>query len=139
MRRALIASLFASLVSVSAGAVAQDIGSSVESICCGTECCLIAGECLMRGDTNPEDATQFCDPAPATNRCWSDGSGCVPEPDAGAAPDAGTAPVDAGTPPADAGTSPDDGGCSVAAGSRPGFALGAFGLVAAGLLLRRRR
>lgn len=98
------------------GASAQDVGSRVDEICCGSDCCLIDSECYTSGEASPADACLVCDPSGSntsfTNTCTS--------------PDMG--PGDGG--------GDDDGGCSAAGG--PAGAYG-FALVGVALALFRRR
>jgi MYXO-CTERM domain-containing protein len=131
MRRALFASTFAGLsILASAAAAQEDVGASREAICCGANCCLIGGECFTRGDTNPADDCQECDPS-VSQTAWTDVDGC------GGGSDAG--PTD--PPEVDAGsggdTDPGDGGCSV--GATGSAAPGAILALLAGLAFWRRR
>ncbi|HJL16116.1 MAG TPA: MYXO-CTERM sorting domain-containing protein [Sandaracinaceae bacterium LLY-WYZ-13_1] len=121
MRRALFACALWGAVTFTGTAAAQDdVGASQEGICCGTECCLIGGMCLMRGDANPADDTLECDPS-CSQTAWTPTTGC---------PDAGTGE----DPPDDGG----DDGCSVGPGGSA--APGAVLALLAGLgFVRRRR
>lgn len=127
MRRAIFASTLALLLTAPAAAQDDDVGAAVEAICCGMECCLI-GTCRGRGQVNPDNSCEMCDPSTSQSE-WTAIPGCVP-------PDAGTPPAtDAGstTPPPD-----DGGGCSVGAtGARGPLAL--LSLVGGLALFRRRR
>ena len=126
MHRALFASVLTTLLLAAPLASAQDdVGAAEAPICCGGECCLIGGSCFRRGDTNPADSCQMCDPG-ASQTGWTDMTGCTPT----GGDDAGTG----GTPP-----DPDDGGCSAAPGAGSTGAGIAFGLLALGALVRRRR
>jgi uncharacterized protein (TIGR03382 family) len=103
---------------VATGASAQDVGSRVDEICCGSDCCLIDGECYTSGEASPADACLVCDPS-GSNTTFTDT--CT------TAPDMGSGGGDDG----------DDGGCSAAGGPA-----GAYGFALAGValaLFRRRR
>ena len=108
-------------------AAQEDVGSTTAAVCCGSECCNIDGTCRGRGERNPANMCQECDPG-SSQSSWSPVSGCP------ATADSGTA--DTGT-----GGGDDGGGCSASslsteAAATP-FALGAlFGLA---LFVRRRR
>ncbi|MAQ16462.1 MAG: hypothetical protein CMN30_16925 [Sandaracinus sp.] len=106
---ALALGLFAS------GAAAQeDVGSQVDAICCGGNCCLIDGDCFTSGEANPADSCLSCDPS-GSQTAWTNTCGSA---------DAGTTPAD----------DDDDDGC--AAGGRAGYGAGLVGLA---LFFRRRR
>jgi len=105
-------------LSMTAGAAsAQDVGSRVDEICCGGDCCLIEGTCYTSGEASAADACLVCDPSGSntsfTNTCST--------------PDAGGG---------DGGDDGDDGGCSAAGG--PSGAYG-FALIGAALAFARRR
>ncbi|MBO6935553.1 MAG: hypothetical protein JJ863_11280 [Deltaproteobacteria bacterium] len=95
----------------------EDVGSQVDQICCGSNCCLIGGTCFTSGEASPDDACMVCDPSGSntsfTNTCGS--------------PDMGGG---------DGGDDGDDGGCSAAGG--PAGAYG-FALIGAALAFVRRR
>ena len=127
--------LFAGSLFAVSGARADDpdIGVSRQAICCGTSCCLIDGVCLSRGETNPTNSCEECNPSVAGQTAWSAIPGCVPT-DAGpvtmdagpiASPDAGASDAgplastaagptgtDAGPTGGDSGTAPMDSGTS---------------------------
>lgn len=120
------------------------------AICCGANCCLIDGQCFQRGEMNPANSCEQCNPS-AGQTSWSPVSGCgvdaggvAPPADAAAdpAPDAAAPQADAGNTGApDAGTEPtDDGGC-LAVG--PAFShpvhWGLVALLALGFVGRRAR
>lgn len=141
----------------------DDVGVSREAVCCGANCCSIAGSCLSRGDTNPANPCQECNPS-SDQFDWTDMPGCTP-PDAGppavdagapavdagsTTPDAGSPGTDAGstTPPVDAGSSSgtdagtgggEDGGCAVSPGRGHAALPVGLGLALAVMLWRRRR
>ena len=117
MRRVVFASILTLAFAAPAAAQDDDVGAAVEAICCGAECCSIGGTCFNRGDENPMNSNEICDPS------VSQDSFTTVE-----APDAGTT-----TPPPD-----DDGGCSVGTGasSAPAALLALVGGLA---LFRRRR
>lgn len=136
MRARLFASLFSGLFASALAVVAlfaptsaaaqDDVGSAVEGICCGVNCCLIGGSCSSRGDANPSNPCQTCNPS-MSQTAWTDTAGC-----------GGT---DSGPPPArDAGTgTTDGGGCSAATGTGSAAQAGLLGLLGALFLVRRRR
>jgi len=103
---------------VATGASAQDVGSRVDEICCGSNCCLIDSVCYTSGEASPDDACLVCDPSGSnttfTNTC------ATPDMGSGGGGDDGG----------------DDGGCSAAGG--PSGAYG-FALIGAALAFFRRR
>lgn len=116
MRRAFLVFLFSSCL-VSVGAAAQDVGGAQEPICCGDDCCLIGGVCFARGEENPDNACQACDPAVSQGE-FTPISGC-------------TLP--------DAGTGGGGGGCAVGGSSAGAGGLSVFALFAAAAIVARRR
>ncbi|MEM9193408.1 MAG: hypothetical protein AAGF12_29810 [Myxococcota bacterium] len=149
-----------------AGCAVQSDGDSVGSvqsaICCGGNCCLIEGSCFQRGDMNPMNRCETCDPG-NSRRDWTAMAGCTPgdadvpdadvpdadvpdadvpdadgpdadvvTPDAAGTPDASTGTPDAST----GGGGGDDDGCSV--GGSANFGGLAVVLLAFALLRRRR-
>lgn len=111
----------------------EEIGGATEAICCGANCCLIDGSCTRRGDTNPANSCEMCDPS-SSNTSWTAVAGCA----ADASPPADTGPADTGTA-ADTGTGGGgDGGCSVGRARGGAAALGFASLLAVTLLRRRR-
>ena len=62
------------IVLVSAGTtLAQETGSRVDAICCGSSCCRIDGVCYSTGESSPSDACLVCQPSRSqtsfTNTC----------------------------------------------------------------------
>ena len=119
----MLAAVLSAGLMVTTGAAAQEeeVGSTTAAVCCGSECCNISGSCRGRGEMNPANSCQQCDPGNSQSS-WSNIPGCTP---------GGT---DAGT------GGGDDGGCS-ATSMTPADAL-PLGLAAFfGLLgfARRRR
>jgi MYXO-CTERM domain-containing protein len=104
----------------------EEIISSAEAICCGASCCFIDGDCRTRGQRNPANACEECNPSMSQN-VWSPVANCMMPPDAGpppidaGAPDLGMmGPPDMGAPPAmDAGPAPQDASVAVDAGTPP--------------------
>jgi len=117
--------LVSSMLLVSVASAQDGVGHTTQDICCGGGCCLIEGDCLRNGDTNPANACEMCDTS-SSQTDWTDVSGCGGDTDAGST----TMGTDAG--PTDSGD--DDGGCSAGGG---GASFGLVGLVLFGLLRRR--
>lgn len=139
MHRTLLAAAAAALLVTPVGASAQDdIGSSAEAICCGTNCCAIpVGDgCQTRGEVNPDNPCEVCDPSNSQS-AFTVMPGCGT--DGGTSTDAGSPAVDSGPTTVDAGTgSGDDGGCSVQPGAASSAGL-VMGLLALGAFVLRRR
>jgi MYXO-CTERM domain-containing protein len=102
----------------------EDVGSTTAAVCCGSECCNIGGTCRGRGQRNPANMCQQCDPGNSQSS-WSNIAGCAATADSGMTGGGGD----------------DGGGCSttaLSAETATPVALGAlFGLL--GLARRRRR
>lgn len=94
--------LTASLLLIASPAFAddEDIGTGSSPICCGANCCLIAGTCFSRGETNPDNECEACDPS-STQTAFTAVPGCTPA-------DSGVAPADSGVEPADSGVTPTE-------------------------------
>jgi hypothetical protein len=90
--------------------VPSDVGSRVEAVCCGANCCNVGGDCFMRGDRNPLDTCQECDPS-SSQSAFTDIAGCV---DGGPPPvaDGGPSGTDSGPSGSDSGPSGSDSGPS---------------------------
>ncbi len=105
---------------VATASAQEDVGSTSAAVCCGADCCNIDGTCRGRGETNPDNMCEMCDPGNSQSS-WSAVPGC------GGGSDGGTT-----------GGGGDDGGCSATRldGSDLGSLAALVGLLA---FARRRR
>lgn len=108
---------------------ADEIGAVTYAVCCGSNCCCNNGGRQDRGDRNPSNECEMCDPS-NDPMVWTAVPNCTP-----GGGDTGTPRPDAST-----GGGGDDGGCSVGAvGGTNGAAWGVGLLGLLGLLAVRRR
>ena len=112
-------------LALGATAFAQDdeLGSRSDGVCCGTECCLIEGECFARNEENPRNSCEICNPD-ESQAAFTAVAGCTP-------PDAGGGGGGGGD---------DDGGCSIGTGAASaGVPLFSAALALVFFAVRRRR
>src|SRR5262245_18665722 len=84
LRIRVTAATLAALMASCTGGEPQPTDEQSAAVCCGANCCNIGGSCVGRGEINPGNNCQTCNPS-SSQFNWSPVQGCTPA-DAGMMP-----------------------------------------------------